>query len=104
MVLPSLIIIAIAFASKIVPLFATMRLSGYSTTDAASIAALMNSRGLMELIIANIGLFYGLIDLPLFSILVLIAITTTLAAMPLYELAQRLGTNPLPRLGVFIKK
>jgi Kef-type K+ transport system membrane component KefB len=104
LVLPSLIIIAIAFASKIVPLFATMRLSGYSAADAASIAALMNSRGLMELIIANIGLFYGLIDLPLFSILVLVAITTTLAAMPLYELAQKLVANPKPRIGVLMKK
>ena len=104
LVLPALAVIFLAFASKLAPLFVTMRLSGYSVSDSAAIASLMNSRGLMELIIANIGLFYGLIDLPLFSILVLVAITTTLAAMPLYELSQRLGANQKARLNVFFRK
>lgn len=67
-----------------------MRMSGYSVRDASSIAALMNSRGLMELIIANIGMFYGLIDASLYSILVLIAVTTTLSAMPFYVWSQKI--------------
>ncbi len=104
LVLPALAVIFLAFASKLAPLFVTMRLSGYSVSDSAAIASLMNSRGLMELIIANIGLFYGLIDLPLFSILVLVAITTTLAAMPLYELSQRLGANQKAGLNVSFRK
>lgn len=45
----------------------------------------MNARGLMELIILNIGLQRGFIHLPLFSILVLMAIVTTLMASPLFE-------------------
>lgn len=89
LLLPTVVIIGLAFASKLLPLFTTMRLSGYSSTDSASIAALMNSRGLMELIIANIGMFYGLIDTSLYAILVLIAVTTTLSAMPFYVWAQK---------------
>jgi Kef-type K+ transport system membrane component KefB len=87
--LPSLIIVIIAFASKYIPLYSIMKLNGYDNKDSFSIAALMNSRGLMELIIANIGLFYGLIDTTLYSVLVLIAVTTTLGAMPVYEYFQR---------------
>jgi Kef-type K+ transport system membrane component KefB len=86
---PSLIIVLIAFASKYIPLYSIMKLNGYDNKDSFSIAALMNSRGLMELIIANIGLFYGLIDSTLYSVLVLVAVTTTLGAMPVYEYFQR---------------
>jgi Kef-type K+ transport system membrane component KefB len=50
------------------------------------IGALMNSRGLMELIIINIGLQKGLIGPTLFSMLVLMAIVTTVMASPLFEL------------------
>lgn len=91
---PTVAVVLLAFASKWVPLYSVMRLTGYSNTEATSIAALMNSRGLMALIIANIGMFYNLIDSSLYSILVLIAITTTLSAMPLYELSQRLDKRP----------
>jgi Kef-type K+ transport system membrane component KefB len=87
--LPSLILVFIAFASKYIPLYGIMRYNKYDNADSFSIAALMNSRGLMELIIANIGLFYNLIDGPLYSVLVLIAVTTTLGAMPVYEYFQR---------------
>ena len=51
-----------------------------------AIGALMNARGLMELIIINIGLQRGIITPALFSILVLMAIVTTLMASPLFEL------------------
>jgi Kef-type K+ transport system membrane component KefB len=47
---------------------------------------LMNSRGLMELIIINIGLQKGIIGPTLFSMLVLMAIVTTMMASPLFEL------------------
>jgi Kef-type K+ transport system membrane component KefB len=45
----------------------------------------MNARGLMELIIINIGLQRGIITPTLFSILVVMAIATTLMAAPLFE-------------------
>ena len=53
---------------------------------ALGIGALMNSRGLMELIIINIGLQKGIIGPALFSMLVLMAIVTTMMASPLFEL------------------
>jgi len=61
----------------------------------------MNARGLMELIVINIGLQRGIILPPLFAMLVLMAVVTTLMASPLFELVygrQRraaLGAVPL---------
>ncbi len=62
------------------------RLAGEDNRTALGIGALMNSRGLMELIIINIGLQKGIIGPTLFSILVLMAIVTTMMASPLFEL------------------
>ena len=62
------------------------RLSGEDRRTALGIGALMNSRGLMELIIINIGLQKGIIGPALFSMLVLMAIVTTMMASPLFEL------------------
>jgi Kef-type K+ transport system membrane component KefB len=54
--------------------------------EALAIGALMNSRGLMELILLNIGLQQGIITPTLFTILVIMAIVTTLMASPIFEL------------------
>jgi Kef-type K+ transport system membrane component KefB len=62
------------------------RLSGEDNRTALGIGALMNSRGLMELIIINIGLQKGIIGLPLFAMLVLMAIVTTVMASPVFEM------------------
>lgn len=66
--------------------WAAARLTGQDNPTALGIGALMNSRGLMELIIINIGLQRGIIGPALFSMLVLMAIVTTLMASPLFEL------------------
>ena len=65
--------------------WAAARLTGQDNATAMGIGALMNARGLMELIIINIGLQRGIIGPALFSILVLMAIITTLMASPLFE-------------------
>ena len=62
------------------------RLAGEDRRTAMGIGALMNSRGLMELIIINIGLQKGIIGPALFAMLVLMAIVTTVMASPLFEL------------------
>jgi len=62
------------------------RLAGEDNRTALGIGALMNSRGLMELIIINIGLQKGIIGPALFSMLVLMAIVTTMMASPVFEL------------------
>jgi Kef-type K+ transport system membrane component KefB len=54
--------------------------------EALAIGSLMNARGLMELILLNIGLQQGVVTPTLFTILVLMAIVTTLMASPLFEL------------------
>ena len=53
--------------------------------EAVALGSLMNARGLIELILLNIGLQAGIITPTLFSILVLIAIVTTLMATPVFE-------------------
>ena len=55
------------------------------TVSADAMSALMNSRGLMELIIINIGLQKGVIGPTLFSMMVLMAIVTTMMASPLFR-------------------
>ncbi len=60
-----------------------------------AIGALMNARGLMELIILNIGLERGLITPTFFSVMVLMTLVTTLAAGPLFEWAWR-GSAEVP--------
>lgn len=62
------------------------RIAGEDNRTSLGIGALMNSRGLMELIIINIGLQKGIIGPTLFSMLVLMAIVTTMMAGPLFEL------------------
>lgn len=59
------------------------RLGGFKMREAACIGALMNTRGLMELIVINIGRQLGVIPDSLFCMLVLMAIITTLMTTPL---------------------
>ncbi|MES2823515.1 MAG: cation:proton antiporter [Pseudomonadota bacterium] len=65
--------------------WAAARLCGQDNRTAMGIGALMNARGLMELIIINIGLQRGIIGPALFSMLVLMTIVTTLMATPVFE-------------------
>jgi Kef-type K+ transport system membrane component KefB len=85
MIVPTVVIVIFAFMSKYLSCTFTMKLSGFNWADSSAVGGLLNARGLMELIIANIGLFYGLIDRSVYSILVLVAVSTTLAAMPIYN-------------------
>jgi Kef-type K+ transport system membrane component KefB len=85
----ALLALAAAVLGKAGACYAAARLNGENHRVALGIGMLMNARGLMELIILNIGLERGLIMPTLFSILVLMAIVTTLMATPLYNLVQR---------------
>jgi Kef-type K+ transport system membrane component KefB len=64
------------------------RASGLPNREALGIGALMNARGLMELIIINIGLQRGVISGELFAILVIMAVVTTLMASPIFDLLR----------------
>ncbi len=85
----TLLVILVAVLGKGVACWAAARLSGESPQDALAIGGLMNARGLMELILLNIGLQRGVITTTLFTIMVLMAVVTTLMASPVFELAYR---------------
>eukprot|EP01037_Dinobryon_pediforme_P030474 gene30475-34574_t len=78
-------ILLVSILAKFGACYAAARLSGEDNRTALGIGALMNSRGLMELIIINIGLQKGIIGPTLFAMLVLMAIVTTVMATPLFE-------------------
>jgi len=85
LVLIALAVLAGSIIAKGGACYAAARLCGQDNRTALGIGALMNSRGLMELIIINIGLQKGVIGTGLFSMLVLMAIITTLMASPVFE-------------------
>ena len=74
-----------AVGGKGVACWLAARATGISNRDALGIGTLMNARGLMELIIINIGLQRGIISPALFAMLVIMAVVTTLMASPLFE-------------------
>jgi Kef-type K+ transport system membrane component KefB len=78
-------ILAASVLAKFGACYVAARLAGEDNRTALGIGALMNSRGLMELIIINIGLQKGIIGPALFSMLVLMAVVTTMMATPLFE-------------------
>lgn len=83
----TLAVIAIAVVGKGAACAIVARLSGEGWRAACAIGALMNARGLMELILLNIGLSHGIITPAFFSIMVVMAVVTTLMATPLFQLA-----------------
>jgi Kef-type K+ transport system membrane component KefB len=83
--LAAVAVLAVACLAKGGACYAAARFTGEDNRTSLAVGILMNSRGLMELIIANIGLQKGVIQPALFSILVLMAVLTTLMASPLFE-------------------
>jgi Kef-type K+ transport system membrane component KefB len=76
------LIVVIASVGKLGPGYAISRACGLPVRESATIAALVNTRGLTELIALNVGLVNGIIDQRLFAILVLMALITTLMTGP----------------------
>jgi Kef-type K+ transport system membrane component KefB len=80
------LIIAVAALGKFGGSFLAARLTGSDWREAASLGALLNTRGLMELIVLNVGLDLGLLSPTLFTMFVVMAIVTTLATVPILRL------------------
>ncbi|MEI8006113.1 MAG: cation:proton antiporter [Bacteroidota bacterium] len=72
------VILAVSFLSKILGGYFGARLAGFHNLKSITIGLGLNARGIMELVIANIALQKGFIDIPFFSILVMMALLTTL--------------------------
>jgi Kef-type K+ transport system membrane component KefB len=95
LLLLAILVILIASLGKGVACWGASRLAGRPNREALAVGALMNARGLMELIILNIGLERGLITGTLFTAMVTMTLATTLAAGPLFERAWR-GSAEVP--------
>jgi Kef-type K+ transport system membrane component KefB len=79
------LVMVAAIGGKGVACWLAARATGISNREALGIGTLMNSRGLMELIIINIGLQRGIISPALFATLVIMAVITTLMASPIFD-------------------
>jgi Kef-type K+ transport system membrane component KefB len=75
-------IIVVATAGKFGGTLLAARLTGYDWHYATGLGILMNTRGLMELIVLNVGLDLGIISPALFTMMVLMALVTTMATTP----------------------
>src|SRR6185369_15865637 len=88
------VILAAACLGKGGACWAAARASGENPRDALGIGTLMNARGMMELILLAIGLERGIIGPALFTVLVLMAVLTTLMATPVFQRVYRRAARP----------
>jgi Kef-type K+ transport system membrane component KefB len=79
------VILAVSILSKIVPVYFVGRSCGFDRKESCILGTLMNTRALMELIVINIGFDLGLIPQNVFTMLVIMAVVTTLMAGPLLK-------------------
>jgi len=86
------VILAAAILGKIVPVYVAGRLSGFTHHESSILGTLMNTRALMELIVLNIGFDLGFIPQNVFTMLVIMAVATTVMTGPLLRVL-------LPRAG-----
>jgi Kef-type K+ transport system membrane component KefB len=89
------VIIVLAVVGKLGGSMFSARLNGMTWRESAAVGILMNTRGLVELVILNIGLDLGILSPALFSIMVLMALVTTLMTTPLLRWVYPEGTYNL---------
>ncbi len=84
-----LIIIAVAVAGKFGGSALAAKLAGERTKDSLSIGALMNTRGLVELVVLNIGYDMHILTPEIFTMMVMMALVTTFMTNPLMNIIER---------------
>jgi Kef-type K+ transport system membrane component KefB len=82
-------VLSVAVIAKLGSAALFARRAGATQGDALTVGALMNARGLVELVVLAVGLEAGLIDERLFSVMVLMALVTTFATGPLVDRLTR---------------
>jgi Kef-type K+ transport system membrane component KefB len=92
------VITLVATVGKVAGAMAGSRLAGLDWRSSTALGVLMNTRGLMELVVLNIGLELGVISPRLFTMMVLMALATTIATSPLLALLGR-KRDPFHRIG-----
>lgn len=88
-----LVVTVLAVTTKIGSGTLAARLGGLDRHDARTVGVLLSARGLTELIALNAGLTAGLLSPPLYSVLIFMALTTTLLTQPLLLLNRRLAAR-----------
>src|SRR5262249_35105284 len=83
-----LLIIFVATLGKLGGTFTAARLTGMDTHDSFALGALMNTRGLVELIVLNIGFDLGILSPQAFTMMVVMALVTTGMTGPLLSLGN----------------
>lgn len=92
------LIVVVAVLGKLFACAVAGRASGMSWRDALAVGVLMNTRGLIELVILNVGLDLGVISPTLFSIMVIMALATTFMTTPMLALlSQKAKASVEPR-------
>ena len=81
-----ILVCAAATAGKIIGCGSTAYLSGLKKRESIVVGVLMNTRGLVELIVLNLGLTSGVLNIPVFSIMVIMALFTTFLTCPIIEI------------------
>jgi Kef-type K+ transport system membrane component KefB len=84
-----LAIIGVASLGKLGGTLVTARLTGMNWNDSFALGALMNTRGLVELVALNIGYDLGILSPRIFAMMVLMALVTTFLTGPLLNMAER---------------
>jgi len=87
------VIVLVASAGKFGGTFLAARSTGSAPREAAALGILMNTRGLMELVVLNIGLDLKVISPTLFAMMVLMALITTVATSPVLHAITRTGSG-----------
>src|SRR6202158_1840708 len=98
------LIVAVASLGKFGGSAVAARITGLDWRDSSALGVLMNTRGLMELIVLNIGLEMKVISPTLFAMLVIMALITTFATTPILHLItrnQEPELEPIPEFGTF---
>jgi len=88
------VIILVATLGKFGGSFVAARLTGLSWQLSAALGVLMNTRGLMELVVLNIGLELGIISPKLFAMMVIMALVTTISTTPILRALTSATARP----------
>ncbi|MGW4843140.1 cation:proton antiporter [Nocardia brasiliensis] len=83
------IVLIVSFVSKFGAVGVVARFQGMSWREAGAMGALSNARGIMELVLLNIGLDQGIITAELYTILAIMTAVTTFVATPLQRMFER---------------
>jgi Kef-type K+ transport system membrane component KefB len=88
------VIILVATLGKFGGTVAAARITGLNWRLSAALGILMNTRGLMELIVLNVGLDLGVISPKLFAMMVIMALVTTMATTPILQALTNATARP----------